>query len=175
MPYPESMVRLIEEFSQLAGDYRVVISNAGGNVQSAVAPLTVAIAADPFIAWAAAAGLTGAAADPAADPDHDGAVNLAEFAYGTSPAKGGDSPVFSVAEVLVGNIPYPTVTWTRRKGLGQVRIELSVASSADFTDDLGSTTVSVTSLADGLERVVTRSDAAGPAQAAQFFRFTVRR
>jgi hypothetical protein len=45
----------------------------------------------------------------------------------------------------------------------------------DLADELGSTSLSVTRLAGGLERVVTRSDAAQAAKAAQFFRFTVRR
>ena len=158
-----------------AGDYRVVVSNSGGSTNSLVAKLTVTAAADPFAAWAAAAGLSGATADPAADPDLDGAVNLAEFAYGTAPLKAGETPVFAVSEAIVGGTSYPAVTWTRRKDLGTARIELKVASSADLADELGSTTLSVTPLAGGLEQVVTRSDAAQAAKTAQFFRFTVRR
>ena len=44
---------------------------------------------DPYLAWAAAHGLTGLAAAPASDPDGDGARNLAEYGLMTLPANGG--------------------------------------------------------------------------------------
>jgi hypothetical protein len=157
------------------GGYTVVVRNRSGSLTSRVATLTVTAAADAFAAWAAAAGLSGAAADPAADPDLDGAVDLAEFAYGTSPVKAGETPAFTVSEVNVGGTSYPAMTWTRRKDLGRARIELGVASSVDLADELGSNTLSVTLSVGGLKRVVTRSDAAQAAKTAHYFRFSVRR
>ena len=158
-----------------AGDYRAVISNSGGGTNSAVAKLVVNVVADPFVAWAASTGLTGAAADPAADPDLDGAENLAEFYYGTSPTDGAAKPSFAVSTETAGGLGYPAVTVVRRAAVGGITFEAKVASGVDFADDLGVVVVSATPLGDGFERVLIRSGTAATARGAQFFRLTLRR
>jgi hypothetical protein len=51
---------------------------------------------DPWLGWAAAAGLSGMRAAMAADPDGDGAVNLLEYALGGAPQVAGSGPVVVV-------------------------------------------------------------------------------
>jgi uncharacterized delta-60 repeat protein len=156
-----------------AGDYRVVISNAGGSTNSLTATLTINAATDPFVTWATAAGLTGDNAQPGADADGDGANNLAEYYYGTSPSAGAERPSFPVANVNVSGVDYPAVTIVRRQSAGTAQLTTLVASSVLFAADLGSTVVSTTPLPDGFERVVIRSNAPETGQQNQFFRFTV--
>jgi uncharacterized delta-60 repeat protein len=156
-----------------AGDYRVVISNSGGSTNSVTATLTISAATDPFVTWATGAGLTGDNAQPGADADGDGANNLAEFYYGTSPSAGAERPSFPVANVNVSGVDYPAVTIVRRQDAGSAQLTTRVASSVLFTDALGSTVVSTTPLGNGFERVVIRSNAPEAGQQNQFFRFTV--
>jgi len=156
-----------------AGDYRVVISNTGGSTNSATATLVVNAVTDPFVTWATGAGLTGDNAQPGADGDGDGANNLAEFYYGTSPTAGAERPSFPVANVSVGGVDYPAVTIIRRQSAGTAQLTTLVASSVLFADNLGSTVVSATPLPDGFERVVIRSNAPEATQQNQFFRLTV--
>ncbi len=156
-----------------AGDYHVIISNRGGSTNSATATLVVNAVADPFVTWATGAGLTGDNAQPGADADGDGANNLAEFYYGTSPTAGAERPSFPVANVKVGGVDYPAVTIIRRQSAGTAQLTTRVASSVLFTDDLGSTVVSTTPLPDGFERVVIRSNSPQAGQQNQFFRFVV--
>ena len=51
---------------------------------------------DPWLGWAAAAGLSGMRAAMAADPDGDGAVNLLEYALGSAPHDGRAGPLLDV-------------------------------------------------------------------------------
>jgi hypothetical protein len=50
---------------------------------------------DPYRTWTAAAGLTGLAAAPGSDPDGDGAVNLLEYAFASSPVNSASLPVLT--------------------------------------------------------------------------------
>lgn len=130
---------------------------------------------DRFTDWATAAGLTGDSALPGADPDRDGRSNLAEFYYGTSPTQAGASPLVLFQSSQVGGTDYPAVSLVRRAAVGEISLEVRVASSVDFMDDLGSTVVSASPLGDGFERVVLRSNQPTTQDSAQFFRFTLRR
>ncbi|MFM8356988.1 MAG: hypothetical protein ACKOET_00380, partial [Verrucomicrobiota bacterium] len=151
----------------------VVISNGGGSTNSAVATLTVEAAADPFTTWAAAAGLSGSQALPGADPDLDGANNLAEFYYATDPGSPAASPAFEAASLPVGPLTHPSITFIRRRQAGSARLTVAIASSLSFADDLGSTGVSVTLLDAEREQVVIRSNTPDSVQPHQFFRLTV--
>ena len=158
-----------------AGDYRVVISNSGGSTNSATAPLAVTTVSDPFDTWAKSAGLTGANAQPGADADGDGANNLAEFYFGTSPTNPGEHPRFVIESIPVSGANHPVVTLIRRQAVGTASLTVHVASSLAFGDDLGSTLVGTKPLGNGLEEIQIRSEASGAAHPVQFFRFTVQR
>lgn len=76
-----------------------IVSGSGGFTQPGTRFVTVAagnslsgigvppVVTDRYAAWAAAAGLTGIDRAPDSDPDHDGRLNLTEFAEGTNPVK----------------------------------------------------------------------------------------
>jgi autotransporter-associated beta strand protein len=51
--------------------------------------VNVVFVASPYTTWAAANGLVGGDADPAADPDKDGVANILEFATNSDPKNGG--------------------------------------------------------------------------------------
>jgi uncharacterized delta-60 repeat protein len=158
-----------------AGDYRVVISNRGGSVESTPAALAVTAGADGFATWASAAGLAGALAEAGSDPDQDGASNLAEFTYGTSPTLAADRPGFQVSTVSVDGSQYPAIVFRRRQALGDVRMEVEVATGVGFGDATPGQVVSLTPAGDGLDRVVIRGGRPAGSVPAQFFRVTVRR
>ncbi len=128
---------------------------------------------DPFAAWTQTAGLSGANAQPDADPDGDGRNNLTEFILGTSPTDKSSAPAFPVGEHLVGNNHHPAVTIIRRSSPGSAQLQIKASSNLNFSDYLGVTTVSITPLADGLERVVIRSNKPATEAPRQFFRFTI--
>lgn len=158
-----------------AGAYKVVISNGAGRIESTSASLNVQASADPFDAWATAAGLTGTRAALNADPDGDGILNLAEFVYGTSPTAVDRKPTFEVGTVTVAGAAYPAVTFTRRTQIGTARLSISVASSVTFDDATPAEIVSNKALADGLEQLVVRGIKAIASNTPQFFRFTVQK
>ncbi len=157
-----------------AGNYRVVISNPVGSVASSAAALAVTASADPFPAWAAAAGLAGTDALPGADPDGDGANNLAEFAYGTAPREAASRPAFVYALRTVNGTDYPAVVFRRRQQLGAAQFTAGTSASPLFPDERPAETVSVTPLDDGYEQVVLRGSQPLASQQAQFFRLLLR-
>lgn len=83
-------------------------SNAAG--QSSMT-LLLTVTAD-FAGWAALGGLTGANAAVSADPDHDGAVNLAEFMANSDPLAAASRPLFVVTGAA-GN-PYGSLRFRCR-------------------------------------------------------------
>jgi hypothetical protein len=139
-----------------AGEYRVVISNGGGSTNSAVATLTVGAVADPFAAWATAAGLSGPNATAEADPDGDGFCNLAEFAFGSPPTAADQRPRFVIGSIRLNGQDFPTVTYSRRPNAGTVRIVVRVSNSLGFRPDGTATGVGLSMVGD-LEAVTVRS------------------
>ena len=73
--------------------YRFTVATGAGLTNFGIAPVMAPVITDPYLAWAAAAGLSGLAAAPASDPDADGAANLAEYGLMTSPANSGSRPL----------------------------------------------------------------------------------
>src|SRR5204863_7875833 len=47
--------------------------------------LVIIYTVSPYLTWARSFALSGADAEPTADPDHDGVQNVAEFAYNMNP------------------------------------------------------------------------------------------
>ena len=158
-----------------AGDYRVVISNSGGSLNSSIATLTVNSGSDPFIGWASSSGLSGRNALPDADPDGDGINNLTEFAFGTSPSVPDKTQRIKLVKVTADGAVYPAINFTRRAQLGTTRINIRIASTALFKDSLGTKTVSVTARTDGLEDVVIQSTQPITSSKQQYFQITVQK
>jgi uncharacterized delta-60 repeat protein len=155
-----------------AGVYRVVVSNPGGSITSANATLEVSAAADPYAAWAAAAGLTGSLADRANDADGDGDSNFKEFVFGTNPGSAGSRVEFDVDTTTAGGTGYPSVSFRRRTGVTGLTVTVTASSDANFSDDLGVTEVSSAPDGDGYVRVTYRSNRPGNSAGSQFFNIT---
>jgi hypothetical protein len=122
--------------------------------------------ASPYAIWAAARGLTGVNNSPGADPDDDGADNLAEFAYNLNPLV-----VDSVALTPTGTSGLPAalysdgglgVQFIRRKGPSSVGLSYAVQFSSDFSDWSPGLAPSVTPVAEDWERVTVRDASVGP-------------
>lgn len=86
--------------------------------------------------WTTGYGLTGAAADPMADPDGDGVPNLFEYAFNLSPvaADKASLPQFGLQSQTVGNQTgsYLTVQFPRQ--LGATNLTYILQSSTNLVD-----------------------------------------
>ncbi len=128
---------------------------------------------DPLRAWSNGHNLADAAAQPGADPDGDGANNLAEFAYGTSPRAATHRPTFETTTRIVQGVSFPEVTFLLRHPLGSLTFEAEAATSPLFADVIPVETVAVTPLGNEFNRVVIRDPRSADAGVARFFRFRV--
>jgi hypothetical protein len=81
-----------------AGSYSVEVTNDLGKAVSDGAALALA---RTFAGWAADNALTGASAQPSADPDSDGIDNLTEYALGLNPTK--PDPTGSLPQLITEN------------------------------------------------------------------------
>ena len=68
--------------------------------------ITYALPLNPYAAWALAKGLNSTNQAPAADPDHDGASNLAEFSYNLNPLVADARPISSSATNVLPRAEY---------------------------------------------------------------------
>ena len=124
----------------------------------------------PYAAWAAAHGLAGADSAPTADPEHDGANNLVEFAYNLNPLAADASPVpisgiagvpaaYYLAGVSGGLLE---LHFLRRRGSGAA----GLTYTAQFSADLATWSNGLAPVATGInaewERVTVRDAVAGP-------------
>lgn len=150
-----------------AGDYSVIVTNAAGSVTSNAATLTVT-QPDPFLAWAATAGLPDGHDGATDDPDGDNSTNLLEFAFGLNPLASDTASTTPAIAEWEGDL-YPTVTFIRRQALGDTVINVIVTNDLDPAHDLGSLEVSSTERGDGTDTVVVRSTQPVSAQPRQFF------
>jgi len=92
--------------------------------------------ADPCLAWANAAGLSGLAAAPGSDPDRDGAPNLLEYAMATVPV---DAASFPSLTTLPGGFKRrlrtndPSLTFTVQSSANQITWQTAAGSDINGT------------------------------------------
>jgi len=124
----------------------------------------------PYTAWAAARGLTSANNSPNANPDLDGADNLAEFAYNLNPLAADALPVDITgtnglpAARYVGSESDGVleVEFVRRKGPSAAGLDYTAHFSSDLRTWSAGLTPVVTSLNADWDRVRVRDAVPGP-------------
>jgi phosphatidylinositol-3-phosphatase len=133
--------------------------------------ITYSLPLSPYAAWALANGLTPANNAPDADPDHDGALNLAEFAYNLNPLVSDAQPVAPggtnglpaarfLADVSGGVLE---IEFIRRKGATAAGLSYASEFSAEVIGGwVSGQAPVVTSLNADWERVLVRDSASGP-------------
>jgi hypothetical protein len=123
-----------------------------------------------YASWSLASGLRGLDADPRADPDHDGADNLAEFAYNLNPLVADARPVTPTgtnglpSARYLSNVSGGTflVQFIRRKASTVANLNYTIQFSADLNTWSPGQTPVVTSLGTDWERVTVRDAVSGP-------------
>jgi hypothetical protein len=124
----------------------------------------------PYLNWALAKNLTGANSAPDADPDQDGADNLAEFAYNLNPLASDALPLASghtnglpVARYLPNLLNgILEVQFVRRKGPTATGLTYAIQFSGDFSLWSSGFAPAITSLGPDWERVTVRDSLPGP-------------
>ena len=122
-----------------------------------------------YASWALASGLTVLNNAPDADPDQDGANNLAEFAYNMNPLVADARPVTPAGTSGLPSARYLgnaassilQVQFLRRKAAAAAGLAYAIQFSADLVNWSSNQTPAVTSLNADWERVTVR-DAASP-------------
>ena len=156
-----------------AGEYAVTVANGVGSVTSISASLSIT-PMEPFLAWVDASGLPTGQRGATDNPDADGLPNLLEFVFGTDPAASNSSggPVANTGEFE--GATYPLITYTRRRDLGGVVLDVIVTNDLDIAHDLGTVEVSATPRDTETDTVVVRSTQPMSAQPRQFFHLLAR-
>jgi len=114
--------------------------------------------------WATASGLNGSNKDPYADPDNDGAINTAEFAYNMNPLVADARPVAATGTSglpsarFLGNASSSIlqVQFLRRKAAAAAGLVYAIQFSPDLVTWSSGQTPAVTSLNTDWERVTVR-------------------
>jgi hypothetical protein len=153
-------------------------SEASTQTQRPTLEIIYTVPLTPYEAWAASYNLTGANSAPTADPDRDGASNLAEFAYNMNPRSRDARPV-----TPTGTSGLPAAYYLPESG-GILEIEFlrrtgstGLTYAAQFSDNVldswadGQTPI-VTSINADWERVRVREAGSGP-NARRFGRIVV--
>ncbi len=96
-----------------SGVFTGIITASNGIGTAATQNVTITIS-QAVANWAASQGLSGANAQPDADPDHDGLTNLQEFAFMTNPNAGSSNTAPSFA-TTAGATKYGEITFPVRK------------------------------------------------------------
>ncbi len=133
--------------------------------------ITYSLPLNPYAAWALAKGLNSTNQAPAADPDHDGASNLAEFSYNLNPLVADARPISSSGTNGLPRAEYlPTVSggmleieFVRRKGPTAEGLSYVIQFSDDLSNSWGEGQLPVvTAINAEWERVRVRDSIGGP-------------
>jgi uncharacterized delta-60 repeat protein len=155
-----------------AGSFRLEITNAAG-LRSRTAFLTVnPPPAETFANWPALATLPVDQRGEDDDPDGDGLENILEFALSLPPGTAGGNPA-TPGTTSVSGTAYPTITFTRRKLLPGLTLEIQATADLTFADGIGTVLVSAVDQLNGTETVVARSTVPLSARAGQYLRVKV--
>jgi hypothetical protein len=155
------------------GELAVEITDATGTYKAvtSVADLFAELGPDlTFSAWAANAGLSGASAQPMAEPHGDGVPNLLKFAFNLAPDRpdsrglepGGTAGLPSATPVIGAGAPGLRLESLRRKRAGLVYTLQTSEDLMDWTPHATTPPTSVTSLDADWERVVWELPATAP-------------
>lgn len=105
----------------------VTATDLDGNT---VSQTFTAVVTSAYSDWAQANSLTGTNAQPAADPDHDGLPNAAEFALMGSPALNDAVATRPHATIVTTNATrFPALTFKLRKNLSGLTVNLTAAAN----------------------------------------------
>ena len=156
-----------------AASYTVTITNGVGAATSAPVALTVA-PQEPFFAWASASGLPANQRGATDNPDADDLPNLLEFVLGTDPLVPDASTNLALQIGNFAGAEYPFITYTRRRELGGILVNVIVTNDLNPAHDLGAVEMSATPRDEDLDTVVVRSSQAMTAQPRQFFQLQAR-
>jgi hypothetical protein len=175
----ESTLRLHPLRVADAGDYRVIVRNGAGRIQSE--PVTLRVEEGNgtdgeglnYAAWQRQFTFPPGLAGEDADADGDGSKNMLEFVLGSHPILSTSVARPVAAVQVVGSDSYPVVTLRRNRRAMGVTIRTIFAHALDFAQNLGATEVSVEDLGDGTERVTLRSEVSLASGHAQFIRTEV--
>lgn len=142
---------------------------------------SIPVPSGPYAAWAAAQGLSGPNSAPNADPDGDGADNLAEFAYNLNPLAGDSGsvtlsgtnglPAASYLSGVSGGVL--EVQFIRRKGSTAAGLTYAIQFSGDLSSWVPGLAPAVGEINPDWERVTVRDAAAGSDQS-RFARVVLR-
>jgi poly(3-hydroxybutyrate) depolymerase len=156
-----------------SGDYAVTVTNGVGSATSVVVPLTIT-PLEPFQSWIQSSGLPENQRGAADNPDADNQPNLLEFVFGTNPALSDSSggPVANTGEFE--SETYPVITYTRRRELGGVVVEVVVTTDLNVENALGSVEVSAIPRDAETDTVIVRSTQSTASQPRQFFHLLAR-
>jgi hypothetical protein len=122
----------------------------------------------PYASWAAAKSLTSANNGLTADPDHDGAINLVEFAFNLNPLAADAIPATAIG---TAGLPFPKIVaiaggraveinFLRRKGTTAAGLIYTAKFSADLQTWSAGLAPTVTPIDADWDRVTVRDSAA---------------
>ena len=155
------------------------VVTAPDGVTSQTYVLTVTISSSPYTSWAESQSLTDANSGVREDPDHDGNLNLLEYAFNTDPLSGETGPLTLNGNTInrhgspfVAESPGPVfyAVFGRRSDHVQAGLTYKVQFSTDMTAWTDSTVVPTVLADDGVIQAVS---VPFPVGARQFFRILV--
>jgi poly(3-hydroxybutyrate) depolymerase len=156
-----------------SGDYAVTVINGVGSATSIAVPLIIT-PLEPFQSWIQSSGLPENQRGAADNPDADALPNLLEFVFGTDPALSDSSggPIAHTGEFE--SETYPIITYTRRRELGGIVVEVIITTDLNVENGLSAVEVSAIPRDAETDTVIVRSPQSTAAQPRQFFHLLAR-